>query len=312
MREVDREMLHLAMRQHGLITRRQAMGAGLTADAIRHRTKSGTWVRVHPGVYRLAAAPTTWEQRVLAACFLADGVASHRTAGVLWGIGSLRRGAPEVTIPRRRRIRLSGVRVHQSTQADRFDTHTVNAIPTTGVGRTLVDLGAVLPATIVEEAMDDARRRHLVDWIELHDALVLHSRRGRDGVGVFRSVLEDRYGEGRVPDSVFNRRVQRLIVASGLPEPEVEHEVRGPTGVFIARVDLAYPDRCVAIELDGKATHLTATAFERDRERLNGLLLAGWSVLAFTWQHFTEQPEQLVSKVSAALRQSKLRRPAAL
>ena len=307
MRKIDRELLDLALRQHGLIRRDQALHLGMTPDGIRHRVARGSWVRTQRGVYRLAAVKVTWAQRVLTVCLAARAVASHRTAAVLWDVGGVRPGRPEVTIARGRRIRAHDARVHQSTQADRFDTRLVNSIPATGLARTLVDLGAVLPMTRVEEAIDDARRRRLVDWIELHDALVLHARRGRDGVGAFRAVLEERYGETVVPDSLFNRRVQRLLVDHGLPSPSIEHEVRTAGGTFVARIDLAYPELRLAIELDGKATHLTARAFERDHVRLNRLRLEGWLVLAFTWQFFIERPERLVANVRAALHQAKLR-----
>jgi len=255
MRDVDRRILGMARRQHGLIRRRQALALGLTPDAIRHRTGTGAWAPVYRSVYRMAAVEITWHQRVLAACFAADGLASHRTAAVLWGLGSVRPGRPEITIPRQRRIKTPDIRVHQSTQAESFGRRVVDSIPTTGVARTLVDLGAVVRVDQVEEAVDDARRRRLVDWIELHDALVRHARRGRDGVGAFRAVLEERYGDSAVPDSVFNRRVQRLLVDHGLPPPLMEHEIHTADGAFVARLDLAYPERLVA---DVRAAHRQA------------------------------------------------------
>ncbi len=48
------------------------------------------------------------------------------------------------------------------------------------------------------------------------------------------------------------------------------------------RIDLAYPDLRIAIELDGWAVHGTRGAFDHDRARGNELALAGWTLLRFT------------------------------
>jgi very-short-patch-repair endonuclease len=57
----------------------------------------------------------------------------------------------------------------------------------------------------------------------------------------------------------------------------------------------------VAIELDGKESHLTDVGFESDRVRDNRLRLAGWTVLRYTWRRLTAEPEQVVAEVRAAL-----------
>lgn len=51
-RALDGELalLHAAERQEGLITRADAKAAGLSADQIRHRVRSGRWERLAPGV----------------------------------------------------------------------------------------------------------------------------------------------------------------------------------------------------------------------------------------------------------------------
>src|SRR5262249_9693064 len=100
----------LAARQHALVTRRQAIAAGLTADAVARRVRAGLWVVAAPGVSRLAGAPRSWPQRALAAVLSAGpgAVASHRTAAHLWGLdGFAAPGRIDVTLPgphgRRRR-----------------------------------------------------------------------------------------------------------------------------------------------------------------------------------------------------------------
>ncbi|MCC6530943.1 MAG: DUF559 domain-containing protein [Burkholderiales bacterium] len=62
------------------------------------------------------------------------------------------------------------------------------------------------------------------------------------------------------------------IVSAGLPEPYREftwHPTRG------WRLDLAWPERRLAIEIDG-GVHRIRDKFARDIERHNTLTLAGW------------------------------------
>ena len=67
------------------------------------------------------------------------------------------------------------------------------------------------------------------------------------------------------------------------------------------RLDLAYPRELLAIELDGKEGHLNDVAFEADPIRDNRLLLAGWTVLHYTWHRFIDAPAEVVEEVRAAL-----------
>jgi very-short-patch-repair endonuclease len=58
----------------------------------------------------------------------------------------------------------------------------------------------------------------------------------------------------------------------------------------------------VLIELDGRATHGTKSAFEADPRRHNALVLAGWNVmLRFTWADVTQRPSYVVDTVEKTL-----------
>ena len=88
-----------------------------------------------------------------------------------------------------------------------------------------------------------------------------------------------------------------LLLDAGLPEPRYEYQVLDAAGAFIARVDLAYPERKVAIELDSVRWHLNRSSFEADPRRKNKLILAGWTVLTFTWSDYVDTPNALVRTV---------------
>lgn len=292
-----------ARRHHGVLTVDELVALGCTPAQVRRALDRGELTRRHAGVLVVAAAPPSWEQRLLVATHAGGPgtLASHRSAAALWGLDGSTRGRPEVVTPRHLRSWASHLgKVHESTDLHLAQPVERLSIPCTGITRTLVDLGAVVPLERVQQAADDAIRRGLCTWDDLLADVRAHSRRGRRGVGVLRSVVEDSYGRV-IPDSHFNRLVEVLLDRSGAPAPTVEHEVRDAAGRFVARVDLAYPELRIAIELDGKRDHMTGRAFEHDRARQNRLELEGWLVLRYTWKQFVETPDRIAAEVLAAI-----------
>lgn len=146
--------------------------------------------------------------------------------------------------------------------------------------RTLLDLGAVLGDEATRDAVDVARRRYRLEWDELAHVTALHSVHGRPGLGTTRRILGEHYREEAVTDSRLERLVERLLVSSGIPRPTLHHRVVADGRVY--ELDLAWPARKVAVELDG-AHHRSERAFHADRARRNRLILAGWVVLHYTW-----------------------------
>jgi hypothetical protein len=297
------ELALVARRRHGLVTRSQLIEADVSRQRISRALASGELVLAHPGVYQAAAAPPSWHQRVLKSV-LAGGpgaMASHRSAAALWELDGSTQGLPEIVTPRHLRSWAVDLgRRHESKDLHLAEPSERMGIPCTGLVRTIVDLGAVQPIERVQQAVDDALRRNLCTWDDLAHAMALHSRQGRNGVGILRAILETHFGT-RVPDSQFNRLVERLLVANGVRPPIVEHVVRDASGQEIARLDLAFEPERVGVELDSRRHHLTSRAFEHDRARQNRLELAGWLILRYTWLQYTRTPDQLVTDVVTAI-----------
>ena len=67
------------------------------------------------------------------------------------------------------------------------------------------------------------------------------------------------------------------------------------------RVDFAYVDRRIAIEVDGFGVHGTAAALSSDLARQNALVLQGWTVLRFTWKQVVTQPDKVARTVLVTL-----------
>jgi hypothetical protein len=297
--DADRRVAELAARQHAVIGRHQALACGMTGPTLSRRLAEGRLQRLLPGVYVVAGAPPSWHQRLLAACIAAGpaAAASHRAAARLWGL--LDGEQPlEVTVPLRRAPRLRHVAVHRSTDLTPEQVARRRRVPVTNPLRTMVDLGAVLDPDEVEGALDRGlvARRFTVPALErLLDQL---ARCGRSGCGVLRRVLDDRALGADRPDGLLEPRMARLLRDVGLPQAVFQHVVRDERGRHIAKVDFAYPDRLVAIEVDGWETHATRGAFQSDLDRQNGLVTAGWTVLRFTWHDVVRRPGKVAEDIS--------------
>lgn len=267
---METAVAHLSVRQHGLFTRAQAVAAGATRAKIEHRVASGRWVLVAPGVYRLAGVPVTWKQRALAACLIAGpgAVVSHRSAAVLWRVSGFRPGRIEIAVPPGRSNRNALARVHRTEEVDWVVR---DGVPVTRPARTLVDLAGVVGGQLLEEAVDDVLCRRLCRLDQLW------APPGRRGSRTLRAVLEAWNGDA-LPAGVAEMRVVRQLLAAGLPDPVRQHEIHHG-GQFVARVDLAYPDDRLAIELDGFRWHAGRGPFRSDRLRRNRIEAAGWRLL---------------------------------
>lgn len=90
------------------------------------------------------------------------------------------------------------------------------------------------------------------------------------------------------------------IVASGLPEPEVQHEVR-ERGRFIARVDLAYPGLKIAIEYEGDGHRTSRDQWRRDIQRQRELEDLGWIVIRVTELDLRDGGAALLTRIRHAI-----------
>ncbi len=293
----DATCLKIAARNYGVITREQALAAGLSRHQIEQRLTSGAWRVVHKGIYASCAVPRSWHQALLATCLRAGpgAVASHRAAAAEWGLDGFGPSVVEITAPRY--VRAEGVVVHRGP-VSRRDMGKLRGIPVTGVARTLADLGAVVPESSVEAGLESALRRKLVSFEHLLNRLDDLGGRGKRGAGVLSLLMDDRR---TVPtESELERRLEEVLFARGIFPPARQHAVHDE-GRFLGRLDFAYPDLAVGIEAESYRWHLDQKAFEKDLARRNALITAGWHVLHFTWGQICRRPHEIWHDVQRAL-----------
>jgi hypothetical protein len=286
----------IAARQWGLVTRPQVLNVVSTRECKRH-VASGLFVPVQRGVYRMAGAPLSWRQRAMAST-LAYGppcAVSHRAAARLLGLAGVNADDPEVTVPRWRDGRRAEIITHRAPlpEADVTERHHV---PVTTPERTLVDLAAVLSPYLVERLVDDATRRGLTTPKALAALEVARCGHASRGAAALREIVAFRLEHPGIGDSEWADRIFGWIVDSCLGEPQRQVQVLVRERVMI--LDMAFPDRMIAIEFDGYEHHGSRYRFDRDRNRYTELNLAGWLVVQITSK--TSRAEVL-DKVARAL-----------
>jgi very-short-patch-repair endonuclease len=289
MDSADAITARLAAGQNGILTIRQARLAGLTDKQVAYRQQNGQLVAVHVGVYRHPAVAATWLSRLTADVAAAgpDAVASHRSAATLHGLDVARTTRSELTVPATDLPQRPGPRIHRTNRLDEADITIVSRVPVTTIPRTLLDLGAVRPYEVVEQATQDAIIRGLVQVPALVAVLERVGGRGRRGTASLRAVLR-----GSVPDqrleSLLEQHLLSLLEASELEHPELQYELRCEDGRKV-RLDFAWPHRRLAVEADGHRWHATSRQLQSDLARSRSIQASGWAHHRFGWSDVHER-----------------------
>jgi len=224
-RRWHRPLFELATKQHGLVTTRQLDGLGYSKSSAAKAAKVGRLRRVHRGVYIVGHERLAWEGRCMAAVLAArPAVASHLSAGWLWGLLRSRPGTIHVTVPTPRRAKRS-FEVHFADLPGR-DRDFLDDIPVTNLARTLLDLAAMLSPGRLVRALERAEELGHFDLVALEDLL------GRSGHHPGIAKLRAALAIYRDRDPAFLRsklegRFLELVKRKGLPAPAMNLNVLG-------------------------------------------------------------------------------------
>lgn len=305
----DLKCLEVAGECFGVLSRSEARKHLSRSQLDRRVSRAGgtPFVRLFCGVYRVEGAPQTWRQRVEALSQWAgeNGVLSHRTAAALHGFDGFRvedtavavDGPLEVTVKPQRR-KPQGARIYRCKMPPKRDIiERDDGLRVTSVPRTLLDLGAQLSHTQLRSLMSQALRQKKTTLAELHE--LLRRTRKRPGIVKYRVVLQEIAGDGGPTDSELEELAVSTIVRAGVRRPDVQRKVvlQGKR----RRIDLYYEAERVIVETDGYAFHSGIECFEDDRKRRNGLVLAGYTVLQWTWRGLKDTPAALIRELRTAL-----------
>ncbi len=293
------DLARLAKKQRGAFSRTQAL-LHCGRRTIDRRLAVGAWRVLLPGVYCDASIPDSAAIRAHAALLYAGEGArfSHTTAAAVFGIDVGPQPDIHVTVPYPRAVRRQPwVATYRSHQLSGANVTTRRHLPVTSAARTILDLATLLPRPALDAALADAIRGG-------HVTAGYMSRRlrrvaGGHANGVLTDVLKDFDPQ---MESILEREYAAAVTAAGLPVGRPQYEIAdGP--LLIARVDFAYVERRLVVEIDGYAYHSKLEQFERDRRRDRALKTRDWEVLRFVADDVRRRPAQMIEELRARLAQ---------
>jgi very-short-patch-repair endonuclease len=287
-----RPLLELATRQHGVVSTWQLDALGYSPSSAAKAAKVGRLQRLHRGVYAVGHERLTWNGRCRAVVLaVRPSVASHLSAGWLWGLLRHRPETIHVTAPTQRHWR-RGFAVHTAKLAA-SDIKAVEGIPVTSISRTLLDLAWMLHPDQLDRVLRRAEELQLLDLGPIEEPL---DRCGRHpGAGRLRRALAIYREEPAFTRSGLERLFLRLVRQAGLAAPSMNYVVAG------FELDAYWEAERFAVELDIYETHGTHDAFERDRLRQDDLVLIGVEMIRVTGPRLSREPKATIERVAAHL-----------
>ena len=268
-------------RQHGLVSRRQAMALGFSRRMIDGRLHSGSWISAAPGVYRAATVELTFRRHCLAGSLWAapDGLVSRDAAGAVWSYeGVARPRRIDITFPQPGRPAPAGCgfRMHWTNDLLDEDRALVDGIALTSPLRTALDLAWGRSDLAFELILEDGLRRRLFTPTQLADRADRYCGPGVDGSARVRRTLAVR--GATTTDSGWELRLVRVLTRSGLPEPMRQIPIRTSLGVLHPDVGFPGPP-AVVFEYDSERWHSSVRQRQRDARRRNALRAVGVTVV---------------------------------
>lgn len=249
-----------------------------------------------------SAAPPQGVERIRAfrPVLLHGQFVSHVSAAALWELPLPRGLDDRVHISSIRpagQMRRSGVVGHRATP-ERAQVRQRWGMPSSTPASCWVECGSLLGLDDLV-ALGDAivtEPRCATTAAELQRVLALHgSCRGAQRL---RAALElIRVG----PGSPQETRCRLLIVRAGLPEPDLQVDVFDERGYFVGRVDMAYPERRIAIEYEGDHHRTDPGQWAADIRRYRELERLGWTVLRWTKSDLTVHGSAILAHLAALL-----------
>lgn len=289
-----------------VITRQQALAAGLTSHALRHRLRpGGPWQSLLPGVYVAATGTPTMSQQQMAALLYAG------PGSMITGSAALRchriRGGPSTLVD----VLIPAVR--QRRDAEFVRLYRTNRMPgrvwTFGPLRYALAPRAVADTVRhltslrdVRAIVADAIQQHRCQVQELAAELAAGPKAGS---ALFREALGD------VADGIRSAAegdLRDLLTRSGLPMPLFNPMVYD-ADTFVACPDVWWPQFGVAVEVDSRQWHLSPEDHARtlqQRRRMGKHLIV---VLPFTPRQIRAEPARVLAEIRDALDKARGRAP---
>ncbi|MBZ5733855.1 hypothetical protein K8Z61_05050 [Nocardioides sp. TRM66260-LWL] len=293
-------------------TRAALIDAGLTDGHIRKAVQRGNLVRVRHGAYvegeLWRRISSTDQHRLRARAVLLNAgtrvVLSHVSAALEHGASGWGLSLADVHITRldgRTGRREAGVAQHRGELGD--------------ASMTVADVAVTSPARCVAELLGPGTGEACL--VLAHELI----RRGLTTAGAIDAGLAT---TGRWPgalshpgfrrllgepcESVAESRFLHLVRRAGLPMPVIQMAIHDEGGRMVARLDAAWPDLGVFVEVDGRIKYDLpfgdadpGLVLWREKRREDEVRrITGWRCLRVTWADL-ERPERLIGLLRSLL-----------
>jgi hypothetical protein len=276
----------------GVRLSRDLSAQGYSYAELERLTRTGELTRIRRGAYASSEQldPHLDHRRLLVATLgqtSAESVVSHYSAAVLHGLPVRLPLPPRVHLTRPRpsggKIR-TYVHLHVGALSE-LEVCEIDGYRVTSLARTVVDLARVLDRAEAVAVGDAALSRGLAP--DELDVVLGLSRRRRGRAAAYRAIS---FLDGR-SESVGESWSRVALAAAGLPTPELQYEVRGPSGTLIGRADFCWEFHRTLGEFDGRVKYhrllkpgqdASDVVFEEKR-REDALRDLGWQVVRWTW-----------------------------
>lgn len=273
-----------------------ARAAGITDRQLQHPAIE----RLSRDTYLPRALAGDLRERLAAVLLTAPegAVLSHATAAALWGIEIPLQPAGDrrvdLIVPTASRAESRRDRRVHRIPLDDDEVTRIGPFPVTVRGRTWRDLAARLQPPALLAVTDQ-----LVAQGCSADDLRARLAARPTGRGSARARVVLPLADPRA-ESPMESVLRWVAHAARLPAPDPQYVVRDAAGRFLARADLAWPERKVLVEFDGDV-HRERDVFVNDLRRQNRLVAAGWTVLRFTSADVLGRPDEVVAAIRRAL-----------
>ena len=182
--------------------------------------------------------------------------------------------------------------MHRSSVLPKHETTERRGIRVTTVARTLLEIAATLQPHALARAVERSEILEIFGLRAIDRTLELHPRHpGARRLGAAVAAFRD----DEMTRSDLETMFLALCEANGLPRPLVNRVVHD------AEVDFLWRAPRVIAEADGRRTHLTRAAFERDRAKDAKLTVAGYRVVRFTYRQVLHDPRSVAATLAALL-----------
>lgn len=272
----------ILLRQAGVITREQALAAGLSRDDVDLRIRLRRWRPLHPRVYLAAGHRLDDEVRVRSAVLWAGQGAVLSGAAAAWWHGMLDEPPPTVgvTVARRRSTRPQvRLRHHEIAAEDRV-LH--RGLAVTARPLTVLDAAVELGAGGVE-LLDSALQR-CVPFPQVHAA----HRRNPGSASAARLLAAAADRSAVVTKQLLIRALTGAGAAGWLCDLPVAGHV----------IDVAFPAARLAIETCGWVWHTDTARTLARRNRADALAGSGWTTARCTWHELIGSPQAALAEIA--------------